>query len=195
MSNWKRISLIIFVLIGGTVAFGYWSINQFNLAFNSLDTSYLASTHEAYSSLKREVNLASTSPQVSEISASSTDMEVSFSFPKKGFNIYSGCTYEIPLQSSTTLASLEASLVDRGTKDLIDTTKSGLAKEIKIESDSSNFKWKVGSVWPGEYYIQTSKINGSDIQTKSEIFLINRMPEDIDVPAQKEICNKSSGIL
>lgn len=195
MSNWKRISLIIFVLIGGTVAFGYWSINQFNLAFNSLDTSYLASTHEAYSSLKREVNLASTSPQVSEISASSTDMEVSFSFPKKGFNIYSGCTYEIPLQSSTTLASLEASLVDRGTKDLIDTTKSGLAKEIKIESDSSNFKWKVGSVWPGEYYIQTSKINGSDIQTKSEIFLINRMPEDIDVPAQKEICNKSNGIL
>ena len=77
MSNWKRISLIIFVLIGGTVAFGYWSINQFNLAFNSLDTSYLASTHEAYSSLKREVNLASTSPQVSEISAYSTDMEVS----------------------------------------------------------------------------------------------------------------------
>ncbi len=195
MSNWKRISLIVFVLIGGTVAFGYWSINQFNLAFNSLDTSYLASTHEAYSSLKREVNLASTSPQVSEISASSTNIELSFSFPKKGSNIYSGCTYEIPLQSSTTLASLEASLVDRGTKDLIDTTKSGLSKDILLESGSQNFKWKVGSVWPGEYYLETSKINGSEIQTRSDIFLINRMPEDIDVPQQKEICKQSNGVL
>lgn len=195
MSNWKRISLIVFVLIGGTVAFGYWSTNQFNLAFNSLDTSYLASTHEAYSFLKREVHLASTSPQISESSASTTDIVLSFSFPKKGFNIYSGCTYEIPLQSSTTIASIEAALVDRGTRDLIDTTKSGLAKEVTFEAASQNFKWKVGSVWPGEYYIETSKINGSDIQTKSEIFLINRMPEDIDVPAQKEICKKSNGVL
>ncbi len=195
MSNWKRISLIIFVLIGGTLAFGYWSINQFNLAFNSLDSSYLASTHEAYSSLKREVDFASTSPQFSEISASSTDIELSFSFPKKGFNIYSGCTYEIPLQSSTTITSIEANLVDRGTKDLIDPTKSGLVKENTLETRTQNFKWKVGSVWPGEYYIQTSKINGSDIQTKSQIFLISRMPEDIDVPAQREICKQSNGVL
>ncbi len=189
--------MIVFVLIGGTATFSYWSINQFNLAFNSLDTSYLASTHEAYSSLRRQVDLASTSPQASQISASSTDtnIELSFSFPKKGFNIYSGCTYEIPLQSSTTIASIEASLIDRGTKDLINITKSGLQKNIELENSSQNFKWKVGSVWPGEYYIQTSKINGSDIQTKSEIFLINRMPEDIDVPAQKEICKQSNGVL
>lgn len=195
MSNWKRISLIVFVLIGGAVAFGYWSINQFNLVFNDLNTSYLASTHEAYSSLKREVHSASTSPQILESSASSTDIILSFPFPKKGFNIYSGCTYDIPLQSSTTIASIEASLVDRGTKDLIDDTKSGLSKEVMMEDASQEFKWKVGSVWPGEYYIQTSKINGSEVETKSQIFLINRMPEDIDVPAQKEICKQSNGIL
>lgn len=195
MSNWKRISLIVFVLIGGAVSFGYWSINQFNLAFEDLSTSYLANANIAYSSLKKEAGLASTSPQILENSASSTDTQLSFSFPKKGFNIYTGCTYEIPLQSSTTISSIEVNLVDRGTKDLIDPAKSGLAKAVTLEAGSQNFKWKVGSVWPGEYYIETSKINDSEVQTKSDIFLINRMPEDIDVPAQKEICKQSNGIF
>lgn len=192
MSNYRRISFIVFVLVGGAISFGYWSVSEFDTAFQNIDQS-LASTHEAYDFLKQrnEEKIIQTEPE--EVAATSTNIELSFIFPEKGANLYIGCTYDLNFISSSTISYIDATLFDAGNKKEIIDSSSGLNEENNIQKDFQNIKWKVGAVWPGEYYIQTSKINGSDIQTKSEIFLINRMPEDIDVPAQKEICKNSNG--
>jgi hypothetical protein len=42
MKDWKRIVLVVFVLFGATLSFGYWSFNQFDNAFENLSASYIA---------------------------------------------------------------------------------------------------------------------------------------------------------
>lgn len=73
MKNWIRIFLICFALVGGTAFFSYWSINRFNQAFDHLSAPYLANTRSIYLSFKQNTGLASTSPEISEELATSTD--------------------------------------------------------------------------------------------------------------------------
>lgn len=72
MSNWKRITLISFVLIGGTAFFGYWSLNQFDSMLDDLSALYTANILTASSSFKKDAVLASTSPEISGELATST---------------------------------------------------------------------------------------------------------------------------
>ena len=163
MKNWIRIFLVCFVLIGGTMYFGYWSINQFDTALDNISAPYFASTHSVYPSFKQNTELASTSPEISgefvtstgselastspEISvtlATSTDPKLSFTFPQKDTGVYIGCTYPISWQPSTMISSLEAALIDAGTREAIGPIASGLAKENTIEKKSQNLNWKVG---------------------------------------------------
>jgi hypothetical protein len=200
MKSWKRITLVIFVLIGGTMFFGYWSINQFDVAFGDLSASYLASTHSVYSSFKQNTGSASTSPEISRelaIStssgqATSTDLALSFTFPQEGDEAYIGCTYQVSWQSSITINSLETALIDAGTGKSMRPIASGLAKENTIETDSQNLEWKVGVVWPGAYYIMISKINGIETEFRSKSFEISKVPEGIDEEKKIIICRESS---
>ena len=194
VKNWKRITLVIFVLIGVTMSFGFWSLQQFNNAnnaFDNLSVAYLADTSQAYSFFKQRTELASTSPETSGEFATSTDPKLSFTFPQKGDEIYIGCTYQISWQSSTMVSSLEAALIDAGAIGAIGPKTSGLAKENTIEKESQNLNWKVGlSVWPGAYYIKVSKINGVEAVFRSQVFKISQMPKGIDEEEKINICRK-----
>lgn len=210
MSGWKYISIIVLILLGGTVYFGYWALSQYNLALDTYDASYsqLSASFAVYSknvldrttatttdsleiSTTTPQTISTTTPIIISTSATSTEVKLSFIFPKKNNEVYSGCTYQIPLQASTTIYSLGAALIDAGTRETIGPIASGLAKENAIEKNSQNLKWKVGVVWPGRYYIKVSKINGSDTEIKSKVFEINKMPVDISTDEQKKICKES----
>lgn len=220
MNGWKRITLVICVLVGGTASFGYWTINQFNQAFDDLSASSVANTLTASASFKKDASLASVSTTTATTStttapasklklatslvltttpatfkpklATSTDLGLSFTFPQTGDRVYIGCTYEVSWKSSTVINSLETVLVDAGTRDTMGPVTSGLAKENTIETDSQNLKWKVGVVWPGSYYIKVSKINGAKAEFRSKVFEISKMPKGIDEEEKINICLESS---
>ena len=197
MKNLIRITLVSSILIGGTMSFGYWSLSQFDSVFDNLSAASVANTLTASSFLKKNAEvastsastLASTSPEVSTNAfATSTDPELSFTFLHKDVGLYIGCTYPISWQASTTIRSLEATLVDAGTRDPVEQKISGLAKENTIE-DSQHISWKVGEdVVPGAYYIKISKIYGAKAVVRSSAFAINKMPEGLDEKEKTSMC-------
>lgn len=225
MTSWKRIILVIFVVIGSVTAFGYWSISQFNQALDNVSASYLASTHSLYAAFKQSTKRASTSQEItgelatstdatillstatttdstSSLQASatttpvtSTDVELSFTFPKSGDDVYIDCTYPISWQSSTTIDVMETVLVDAGTGESAGPIASGLAREYIIETDAQGLDWKVGIVWPGDYYIKVLKVNGTDTEMRSKVFTIHKMTEGIHTDEREKICKGSGGLL
>ncbi len=72
MMSLMRITLVISVLIGSTLFFGYWSIGKFNTAFDNISDSYLANTYSAYPLFRQPADLASTSLEISGAFATST---------------------------------------------------------------------------------------------------------------------------
>ena len=201
------------------MSFAYWSRYQFNNALSDLQTTITANTLLVSSPLEKDTDLASTSSEISEalassseetileittastsspqatppVTATSIDLEPSFTFPQKGGRVYIGCTYPVSWQSSAKINSLGTVLVDAGARKSIDPTASGLAKESVIETDSQNLNWKVGMVWPGEYYIKVSNINGVDLETRSEVFTISRIPKGTSADEREKICKESDG--
>jgi hypothetical protein len=193
MNDWKRITLVTFALIGGVTLFGYWSLNQFDNVFDNLGAAYITNTAPVSLSLKTDSEALATSTATS--TDMGTDLELAFTFPQSGDRVYYGCTYPISWQSSTTINSLGTTLIDAGTGESAGPIASGLAKENAIEKDLQNLNWKVGNVWPGDYYIRVSKINGIETEFKSKVFEINRIPEEIDASEQESICKESGGSL
>jgi hypothetical protein len=210
MKSWTRITIAVFVLIGGAVFFRYWSIHQFDSALSNLSSSYVASVLLAppLSQINNK-ETSTTSPETLTEIATSTDSELadtiatstkpdtkpelSFIFPQKNSEVYVGCTYKISWSSSLKISSLETALIDGGTRETVGPIASGLAKENTIEKDSQNLDWKVGIIWPGSYYIKISKINGIDIGIRSNFFTINKMPEGISTSKRENICKESGG--
>ena len=141
------------------------------------------------------MRLASTSPDPSGAVATSTDTELSFIFPEEDGGVYVSCTYPISWTSPATINSLETALIDAGTKEAAGPVASGLAKEIVIEKDERNLDWKVGSVWPGSYYIKISKINGADAEIRSKTFAVNKMAENISKSEKENVCKESGGSI
>ncbi len=187
MKNWKHVALICFVLIGATASFGFWSLDQFGDVFDNLEATYLANVP-----LGQGMESASTSPEVSGAVAVSTIPELVFDFHQKDSRFYIGCTYLLTWQSSTTITSLETALVNAGTRELLGPIASGLAKEIPVGEEFQNFTWKVGFVWPGAYYIKISKINDFQIESRSKIFEIDKIPEGVSEEERASLCVKSS---
>lgn len=211
MNSFKRIA-IVFVLLGGVSVFGYWSNTQFNQVLD--DSFYEHASANLFYSIKKNIESASTSPEtleekdmddidtdigtttqpISDALATST-VEFSYTFPKKGDVFYIGCAYPISWQSSTKIDLLGVSLVDAGTREVVGPIASGLAKENSIEKDLQNIEWKVGSVWPGPYYIKASNINGVQTEFRSDQFEINKMSENISTSEKEIICKGSGGLL
>lgn len=216
MKSWIRITLVISFLVGGTAYFGYWSVGQFHSVFDSLNTS-LANSYAAYPSFKHSaVSNATASPELSlelatstattatstsslhvtsSVAATSTVSGFSFTFPKKGDEVYIGCTYDIAWQAPEAVISLETALVDAGIREPMGPIASGLAKENTVEGGSQKLKWKVGSVWPGAYYIKISKLNGTDAEFRSQAFAVSKMSVGLSASEKGKICKDSGGSL
>jgi len=172
------------------MSFGYWSLSQFNQVFDTISALSVANTLTASSLLKKDAEVVSASPEVSTnaFATSTPTSEVSFTFLHRDTGLYIGCTYPISWQASTTIRSLEATLVDAVPRDVVEQEISGLAKENTIE-DSQSIHWKVGEgVSPGTYYIKISKINGAEAVVRSSVFAIHNMPEGLDEKEQTSMC-------
>src|SRR3989339_258429 len=206
MKDLMRITLVVFVLIGGTMSFGFWSLQQFDNALENLSAaSYLAvfplvreiSTTTTTTSVVATSTLAifEASSTISSTSSNQGDIDPKFQLifsPKKNI-VYIGCTYEISWLASTTIKSLEVALIDAGPRKLAGPITGGLDKKNNIEANLQSLKWKVGVVWPGEYLISISSVNDVIIEEKSQIFKINEMSSGLDKKEQKNLCEKTGG--
>jgi len=205
MSGWKYISIVVLILLGGTIYFGYWALSQYNLALDAYDASYsqLSASFAAYTEAASEQSTATTTG-ISEIStttipvevseAATTTPNISLTFPTTGDDVYIGCSYKIAWQPSATIQSLNMALIDAGTLKAAGPIASGLS----ATSSTTGFEslvWKVGNVWPGEYFIGISKINDVESETKSKYFMIHKMPEDIGASKREDLCEESGGLL
>ena len=206
MKNFVRIFLICFVLVGSTAFFVYHSLNSFNNIIDNLSASTFAiaklppilfsdktnkeqiptstletistsATSTETSTTTETIPISTVSTTTETISTSTEDLKLSFIFPKKNSKVYIGCTYQLSFHSSTTIRLLETALIDAGAIETIDPIASGLARENKIEPNSQSLDWKVGAVWPGEYYIRVSGVNGVDLENYSKVFTISKMPK------------------
>lgn len=207
MKNWIRIFLVCFILVGGTAFFAYQLLNQFNNAFDDISASSLAAASTPpilFSDKKNKEQPPTTIPETTQISTPeiistssiSTGLEPPFIFPKENNEVYIGCRYELfSFQPSTAVRSLRAVLVDAGAIEIVEPIASGLVRENKIEPNSQSLDWKVGEVLPGEYYIKASSINGVDLENRSKVFRISRMPKDISADEREKICKDSGGSL
>jgi len=84
-------------------------------------------------------------------------------------------------------------LIDAGSRETIEPVISGLAKENEIEPNSQSLAWKVGAIWPGEYYIKISKLDGFVL--RSGVFTIKKTPENINIDQREKICKESGGLF
>lgn len=201
MRNWIRIFLVCFVLVGGTAFFVYQYLNQFNNALDDISVSSFATAKIPpilFSDKTNKEQIPTSTPETISTStltlATSTDLKPSFIFSKKNNEVYIGCAYQLfSFQSSTTIRSLETALIDAGNDKTVEPTASGLAGENKIEPNSKSLDWKVGAVWPGEYYIKVSNINGADLESK--VFAIRKMPKGISANEREKICKESDGLF
>lgn len=209
MKHWKRIFWVFFILVGSTSIFAYYSFNQFNNALDDLSASSLSIANISSTSFsdKRDrgqtltATLKTVSASASEAISTpttSTDPEPSFVFPKINGKVYTGCTYKLSfqslIQSSTATHSLETALIDAGTKETIDPSESGLARENKIKLDFQSLDWKVGIIWPGKYYIKLLNTIGIDPgKIRSNVFTISGTPKSISIDEKKKICQESDG--
>ena len=206
MKNWIRIFLVCFALVGGTAFFVYQSLNLFDDALDDLSASsfviakmppilFSDETNKEQIPTSTPETISTSTPETISTSATSTDLKLSFIFPKKNNKVYIGCTYQLSFQSSTTIHLLETALIDAGTTETVEPSASGLARENKIEPNSQSLDWKVGVVWPGKYYIKVSNINGVDLENYSKTFTISKMPKGISVDEREKICKESGGLF
>lgn len=197
MKNWVRVIMVSSFLIGGTGFFAHLSFKQLDNELNNLSASYVAAENIKSALLLNQIRKDQTSTttlgsdsSMATTSATSTDVSIFFAFPPKNEAVYIGCSYEVPLLSSTTIRSLETTLIDADTGEATGPIASGLAKENNIEASSQSLTWKVGAVWPGEYFISISKINDIDTEMKSNHFTINKIPENVGASEPGSVCEK-----
>ncbi|MBI2046426.1 MAG: hypothetical protein HYT28_03350 [Parcubacteria group bacterium] len=207
MQDWKRILLVVFVLIGGTTSFAFWSFQQFDHVFDNtfenLSAFYVAISprvHEPSSIATTTTEIATSTPTTSSDQDNEQDnidpkFQLVFLPKPKGEDVYIGCTYEISWLASTTIKSLETVLIDAGTRKPTGPITSGLDKENNIEADSQSLQWKVGVAWPGEYFISISNVNGTTTDERSRKFIINEMPNGANKKEQKILCKETGGNL
>lgn len=165
MTSWKYTITVAFSLVGLTAFFGNWALNQFRIAFDSFDDY----NQQAASGL---ISYKHTNTSTSSTSTIEDFVIIS---PQKGSVVNIGCNYDITWQSSTTVKSIGIALIDAGTLKPAGPIASGLSA-TSSETPLASLNWKVGNVWPGEYYISISKINGQDTNKKSGTFTINESP-------------------
>ena len=189
--------------------FGFWSFQQFDNAFDNafknLSASYIAifpPVRELPTTITTKVATDTSTSTTSEEASPATssdqndiDSKFQLIFSPEKNDVYIGCTYEISWLASTTIKYLETNLIDAGTRKPTSPIASRLAKENNIEADSQSVKWKVGVVWPGEYFISISNVNGVVTDERSRKFIINEIPDGSGEKERKNLCEETGGNL
>lgn len=195
MSRWKYISyisIVVVVLLGGALSFGGWALSQFEIAFRDIDISYSQLGASVAANVKLVPDdtvatttgaVATTTGAVEEVATTTPDIKITS--PAKGDDIYIGCSYKISWQPTTTIKALDIALVDSGTQKPAGPIISGLSA-TSTEVGFKDLDWKVGNVWPGEYYILISKTNGQEVQKRSGMFTVSNIPNGKD---RKDFCD------
>jgi hypothetical protein len=196
MKTWKRVTLVSVVLLGGTSAFAFWTLHQFNDALDAIAWAPAAVVLTARPAAPIQDSListttATTTPEV--IAVMGEPFLLDIAFPGKSSELYSGCTYAVTWNATSTAASLSASLINFSTRKSASSTVSGLPKENKLTDDQQHLLWKVGSVLPGAYYIAISSVNGATTTEKSYKFKINEMPKGLSIGERRSLCTTTGG--
>jgi len=192
MSDLKRITIWVFLLIGSSFLFYLWSharIKEINesvyvvdsyipIVKNNVETkdyySYASSTLMQVL-LDKDLNKEEWSTSTLKISTSTIDdTDFNFKTPDSKSVLYAGCTYNIELDLGADFKPnyLGIQLFDFGTQKNVDLKSSGLVNSLTIKD--SVFKWSVGDIWPGDYYLFIPMINGLDVKIKSKKFHIEK---------------------
>jgi len=191
MSDLKRITIWVFLLIGSALLFYLWSharIQEINE--NIMVDDYIPvvkktedkSMYYVYSSstsiqilLDRNLNKEEWSTSTLKISTSTIDdKDFNFKIPDSNSVFYTGCTYDIELDLGSDFKPdyIGVQLFDFGTQKKVDLKSSGLINSLTIKD--SIFRWSVGDIWPGDYYLFIPMINGLDVKIKSKKFRIEK---------------------
>lgn len=192
MKNTIRIIFIVIIFLGGAWGFRYWALDNFDSSLSIIDESLIIPNIIPQNNSSTIVDINTEDLSYSD---TSTDIpliiesDLSFEFPKKDDVVYEGCSYQINLNSSTKIINTNMSLVDLGTRQSSGPVASGLPKEILFENN--NFKWKVGNVWPGQYYILLSSVNNQELSKKSPVFNIKKIPDNVTKSNIDEFCKNN----
>ena len=196
MGYWKRILIVTCCLVGGAGCFYYWSLGLFNQAFSQLDVAYNSSALVVAPDITPVTTDVATSTasttDATNINSGGTISDILFTFPVRGKTVYSGCTYDITWLASSTVRSIDLSLVDAGTQKPLGPITSGIpahSEDKKID----RIQWKVGTVWPGNYYIGISQLNGTDVKMRSPKFIVEAIPDDVDMAQRADYCSQTGG--
>lgn len=166
MASWKYILVVALVLIGTTAGFGYWALQEFQITFKVMDNSYAELS---------AVTAATLNKLVVQDQAGTSSPIINFTFPSQGEVLLGSCDYRLTWTSSSTISSINLSLIDAGTSKALGPVTSGLGgtttgKQLKEKS------WTVGQVWPGNYYLQVLSLNDQEVSQKSDVFIIEEAP-------------------
>ena len=203
MKHTLRIIFFSIVLMGGALYFGYWAHNRFNQAFTDIDTAtttVVAHSVVAHASIPTlPTPQATPKPDISTPAQPETPKptavvlpkestkDFAFTAPTKGMTLYQGCTYTIAW--SPEVSTVAMALVDAGTREHMGPVTSGIPKTVTGAAKKS-IEWKVGSVWPGQYYILTASINDAAKVVKSGTFDIESIPKTMTPEQAKSLCTK-----
>ena len=195
MKHSTRIFLLSTLLIGGTLGFAFWAHFGFEEALTSIDTTRVLTqkvSNEAASviavSIPTTDATASTEPAKESAlpSATQTPLPFAFTSPKSGAILYGECAYDVTW-SGPTPSHIEMQLVDAGARKAQTPGAAGIPKDI-IGTNLATFAWKVGTVWPGKYYLQVTAVDGAPVKVKSGAFTIEQAPDDMTAAQAKALC-------
>lgn len=190
MKNAIRIIIISCVLVGGAYGARTILLKEFQYALQPVDEAFsrasVAQTVIAFS--QRESVSTTTSPYTGP-------HNFSFEFPGKNKTLYEGCTYPLAWIASTTITSMNLSLVDAGTGTSVDEGVSGIQYDVRGE-DLRGVLWKVGArVWPGQYFLKLESLNGTTTQEKSYRFMVGTLQGYTTASEQERLCTESGGVI
>jgi hypothetical protein len=197
MNHWKRIFIVGTVLLGGTLGFGFWAINEFDNAFSKLANTATVQTANIFSisssteilqdnSTSTESAVFSTSTistttisdviisNVVSTTTNATTSQFTILSPQKGEILYANCGYNIKWNEPNTISSADIWIVNADTIQKIHPTKSNLIINA-TSSPLTSYTWWIGDVEPAQYYIFISKINGEDTLYRGEKFVISSL--------------------
>jgi hypothetical protein len=202
MKTWRRITLVTLVLIGSAFSFASWSLKQFDDALAALQAPQVAAVivprqprlHLGAAPATTTASTTVASPASSAIVLGSLSKE-KVMFPGKGSKAYVGCTYTLAVHASSTVTALELALVGAGTQTPVPATTSGLSRPQALTAARQQVTWKVGSVWPGVYYLSLDTINGTPLSKRSYTFTIGELPAGLEDGARKSLCESTGGSL
>jgi hypothetical protein len=193
MSNTKRITIWVFLLIGSAFLFYLWANQRIyeirtqndadiyidipkTILKKSTDDYYKYSTSTPFQILlEKDLDMNIWSTTTLKIATSSLDdKDFNFIYPDKTTTLYSGCTYEIKLDLHDKISPnyIGIQLIDSGSGKSVSNKDSGLINSISFKNNI--FRWTVGDIWPGQYYLFIPLIDGVDVKIKSQKFKIEK---------------------